>query len=515
MRMSSSVDTLTGTGDEFRPAGELMDLDVALAPYGGPWNSRLAAHLLRRAGFGGSPADIATYAGMGVRDAVDRLLNFVPDSLPAQPDGDISFDFGPLADQRQRRRAYLATQLWFANRLLHTPNPLRERMVYFWSNHFTSGIGQDGITPQLMINQYNLFGRFALGNYAQLTHEISKDPAMLLYLNNAQNRRQHPNENYARELMELFTMGVGNYTEEDVRQSARAFTGWTVNRRMGDIVGFIPQLHDAGIKFFLGRTGDFMGDDIVDIIMQQPATARYMAHKFARHFIYDNPEPALVEALARRFRASGYNVATLMSVILRSNLFYSDRAYRALVKSPLELVIGAHKMLGATSVEPAALASMVRMGQVVMQPPNVAGWPGGAQWLNTGTLLARVNYLNQLALAKANPAAGMGEMGMTGSTDPASMMASNPAAALRMPANVADPTQWMAGVKPQDAPAVADRVLSMSVQGDATSQQRFQLLNYLTFDAAGEMAPLSMENFDEKVRGAMSLALALPSYQLA
>ena len=513
--MSTSVDTLTGTGAEFRPAGTLMDLSEALAPYKGPLSPRLAAHLLRRAGFGGSPSDIATYADMGVHDAVDRLLHFVPDSLPTQPDGDITFQFGPQADKQQRRRAYIGTQLWFVNRLLQTPNPLRERMVYFWSNHFTSGIGQDGITPQMMVNQYNLFARFALGNYAQLTHEISKDPAMLLYLNNAQNRAQHPNENYARELMELFTMGVGNYTEEDVRQSARAFTGWSVNRRVGDVVMFNPQLHDDGIKTFLGRSGNFMGDDIVDIIMEHPATARYMAHKFARHFIYDNPEPELIEALAHKFGGTNYNVAMLMSVILRSNIFYSDRAYRALVKSPLELVIGAHKVLGATSIEPAALGALNQMNQIVMQPPNVAGWPGGALWLNTGTLLARVNYLNRLALSKANPITNLGEMAMTGSTDVAGMMAANPAAALRMPANISSPTQWMAGIQTTDAKAVTERVIAMTVQGDVTSQQRFQILNYLTFDPAGEKQALSMENFDEKVRGAMTLAFALPSYQLA
>jgi hypothetical protein len=505
--MSTSVDQLTGTGAEFRPAGTLLDPNVALAPYQGPWSPRLAAHLLRRAGFGGSPQEIATLSSAGMHGAVDALLHFSPDSLPSAPDGDISYEFGPNGDKDQRRRAYLATTLWYTNRLLLTPNPLRERMVYFWSNHFTSGIVQDGITPQMTVNQYDLFGRFALGNYAQLTHEVSKDAAMLLYLNNAQNRVQHPNENYARELMELFTLGIGNYTEQDVRESARAFTGWTVNRRAGDQVVFVPRFHDDGSKTFLGHSGNFMGDDIVDIIMGQGATSRYMAHKFARNFIYDNPEPELIDALAARFRASGYNVAELMSVILRSGLFYSDRAYRSLVKSPLELVIGAHKMLGATRVEPAALGALDRMGQTPMRPPNVAGWPGGALWLNTGTLLSRINYLNQLALSKAAaPVAPGGDM---------SMMMDNAAAAQRMPANVADPMQWMTGVTPTDPIAVTNRVLFMTVQGDATPQQAQTILNYLSTDASGGKAPLSMENLDEKVRGAMSLALALPSYQLA
>jgi uncharacterized protein (DUF1800 family) len=508
--MSSPVDQLTGTGAEFRPAGALTDLNQALAPYNGPWNLKLAAHLLRRAGFGGSPADVGSVAAAGMSTSVERLIHFGPDSLPTQPDGDISYDFSPTADPKQRQRAFLATQMWFANRCLQTPDPLRERMVYFWSNHFTSGLGQDGITPQQTVNQYNLFNRYALGNYAELTHEISKDGAMLLYLNNAQNRRQHPNENYARELMELFTMGVGNYAEEDVRESARAFTGWTVIRKQGDAVTFLPQLHDDGSKTFLGHTGNFMGDDIVDIIMQQPATARFMAHKFARAFIYDNPEPELIDALAERYRASNYDTAKLMGVILRSNIFYSDRAYRALMKSPLELVIGAHKTLGATQIEPAALAAVARMGQVVMQPPNVAGWPGGALWLNTGTLFARLNYLNQLALSKGGPAPAApagGDMMMA--------MVNNPAAAARMPANIGDPTQWVAGISATDPNAVADRVLWMSVQADATPQQRQTILSYLSTDASGAMAPLSMENLDEKVRGAMSLAFALPTYQLA
>jgi Protein of unknown function (DUF1800) len=508
-----SVDTLTGTGSEYRPAGSLLDINTALAPYRGPWSPRLAAHLLRRAGFGGSPSEIAAASSAGMDRAVDRLVRFVPDSLPAQPPGNIAYEFGPMADRMQLRRAVILTGVWWLNRMLQTANPLQEKMVYFWSNHFTSGVGQGGITPQMMVNQNDLFRSYALGDYARLTHEISRDPAMLLYLNNNQNRAQHPNENYARELMELFTLGVGNYTEEDVRQSARSFTGWTVNRRAGDVAMFNPRFHDDGSKTFLGRTGNFTGDDIVDIIMQQPATAKYMAHKFARNFIYDNPEPELIDGLAVRFRESRYDVGALMNMILRSNVFYSDRAYRAVVKSPLEMVIGAHKSLGATSVEPGALAALDRMGQTPFRPPNVAGWPGGALWVNTGTLLMRINYLNQLALAKSSAAAasaaGSGQM-----TDGAMMDDTSPAA-LRMPANVADPSQWVAGVKMDDPVGLTDRVLWMAVQGDATPQQRETILSYLTTDAVGNKVPLSMENFEEKVRGAMSLAFALPAYQLA
>src|SRR5579872_7542559 len=313
----------TAAQTEYRPGGSL-DVASALAPYRGPWSTKLAAHLLRRAGFGGSPQEIRNAVAAGMNGAVDGLMRFVPDTYPAQPEGDISFG-GPF-DVMQRRNAIIATDLWWLNRVLLTPNPLQERMVAFWANNFTSAIGQKGIKPQLMVDQYALFRRYALGNYAQLTHEVSRDPAMLHYLDGIANRRQHPNENYARELMELFTMGVGNYTEEDVRQSARAFTGFTLDRN-GQFV-FNARVHDDGPKTFLGRTGDYTGDNIIDIIMEEPATGTFMARKFLRAFVYDDPEPELVAAVADQYRSSGYDTGQLMNTLLRSNLFYSQRAYQ-------------------------------------------------------------------------------------------------------------------------------------------------------------------------------------------
>ena len=490
---------------EFRPSGPL-DVANALAPYRGPWSTKLAAHLLRRAGFGGSPQEIRNAVAAGMNGAVDGLMRFVPDTYPAQPEGDISFG-GPF-DVMQRRNAIITTDLWWLNRVLLTPNPLQERMVAFWANNFTSAIGQKGIKPQMMVDQYALFRRYALGNYAQLTHEVSRDPAMLHYLDGIANRRQHPNENYARELMELFTMGVGNYTEEDVRQSARAFTGFTVDRN-GQFV-FNARVHDDGPKTFLGRTGDYTGDNIIDIIMEEPATGAFMARKFLRAFVYDDPEPELVAAVADQYRSSGYDTGQLMNTLLRSNLFYSQRAYRALVKSPLELVVGALKTLGATAVGVRSLGAMNAMGQLVMSPPNVAGWPGGALWLNTGTLLARLNYLHQLVMFKpsgdaaANPG---GAMVMNA-------MALGPAG--NAPAGqLSDPATWVAGAAVNDPISVCERVLDTVVQNDFTAEQQQNILNFIATDGVGNRVALSGENFEEKVRGAVSLAMALPSYQLA
>ncbi|MDQ6767612.1 MAG: DUF1800 domain-containing protein [Candidatus Eremiobacteraeota bacterium] len=497
---------------EYRPAGAL-DVSTALLEYRGPWNARLAAHLLRRAGFGGSPQEIAATANSGMQAAVAKLVHFGADTLPPAPTGDISYDNGPAADKMQRRNAIMVTELWWLNRCLLTPNPLQERMIYFWSNHFTSGIGQKGIMPALMVNQLALFRRYALGNFAKLTHEISRDPAMLRYLDGIVNRAQHPNENYARELMELFTMGVGNYSEEDVRQSARAFTGNTIDRATGTAM-FNPRWHDDGIKTFLGRTGNFDGDNIVDIIMEQPVTARYMARKFLRAFVYDDPEPELVDALAVKFRATGYDVARLLGTILRSNVFYSARAYRALVKSPLEVAIGALKTLGANAVGARTLQALAQMGQMPLQPPNVAGWPGGRLWLNTGTYNARLNYLHQLVMFKpaANDSTVAMAMAGQGQAVPAGM---DPHIFFSPAGHIAPPSAWVGGAAMNDPISVTERLLDTVVQGDATTEQSQDILHYMSTDGVGNRVPLSGENFEEKVRGGVSLAMALPTYQLA
>lgn len=462
--------------ERFRPDGS-VDASSALLPYRGPWSPRLAAHLLRRAGFGGSPAVIAAAANVGMNATVDRLLDPQSDALAPSPQGDLTY--GPMAPPDQRRDAYVRAASWWLDRMLQTPNPLVERMTYFWHNHFTSAV-QGGITPAMMVAQNQLFRAGALGNYAELTHNVARDPAMLVYLNGNQNRSLHPNENFARELMELFSMGVGEYTEQDVRESARAFTGWIVPRD-GTSARFVDRFHDAGSKTFLGQTGTFGGDDIIDIIMRQPATAQFMARKFLRNFVYDDPEPALVDATAARFRDSKYDVGALLDTLLRSNVFYSDRAYRSIVKSPVDLVVGALRAVGVTTSTPPVIAAMNGMDQVLLRPPNVAGWPGGSQWLNQGTILARLNFLNRLVSFRS-AAAG--------------------------------PLDWIAGVSQTDAAAVSARVLDLTVQGDATDGQRRSIVSFLTTDGVGNPVELNGENIDEKVRGAMSLAMALPAYQL-
>ncbi|MFB3067028.1 MAG: DUF1800 family protein, partial [Planctomycetota bacterium] len=282
------------------PAGAAPDTGDALKPLpAGEWSHATAAHLLRRAGFGGSPQDVERVYALGLDGAVQGLLAFQgkPDTGMAylnltvhgrQPRGaylGLSRDERRQKAQewrRQDRMQFLAVREWWMRTMIGTAHPLRERMTLFWHGHFTSGY-RDVRNSYHMYVQNALFRRYATGSFRELLTAVSKDPAMLEYLDNNRNRRGRPNENFARELMELFTMGVGNYTEKDIKEAARALTGWTF--RQNEFV-FAERLHDPGRKTFLGRTGYFTGDDVLRIILEQPATARYLARKTFRYFAH-------------------------------------------------------------------------------------------------------------------------------------------------------------------------------------------------------------------------------------
>jgi uncharacterized protein (DUF1800 family) len=351
-------------------------------------------------------------------------------------------------------------------------------MTLFWHGHFTSAYQGKGITAQDMLRQNQLYRSYALGNIHKLTLAVSQDPAMLKYLDNRTSRPEHPNENYARELMELFTLGIGNYTEQDIRESARAFTGWTVGP--GDEFVFNRRFHDDGVKTFLGRTGNFSGNEIVDIIFQQPAAPKWFAGKLLGFFVYNDPEPQLVDALAAVIKKNDFELGPVMSTLLRSNVFYSSRAYRALVKSPTEFVVGAYKLFGLSEIAPPVIAAMNRMGQRLFYPPNVKGWDGGEAWLNSGTVLTRENFASAVC---ANP----------------EMMRS---------------ATWLTENVSMDAKAVASRIIDHVLQSDASQASRYKLEAYLGGAGTSALGMLSGENYDERIRGAAYLAMAMPAYQL-
>jgi hypothetical protein len=366
-----------------------------------PWNRQLAAHLFRRAGFAGTPEELDQATAAGPGPTVSRLL--------AGKDKHQGFD----ADMEVLAQSVLATgdvknlPAWWLYRLLATPHPLLEKMTIFWHGHFATS-AEKVRDAKLMYQQNQTLRRHALGDFAAMVHEVSRDPAMLIYLDSTYNRKAHPNENYARELMELFCLGEGNYSENDVRELARCFTGWEVKQRRFRFNRF---QHDAGQKTILGRTGDFPDEQAVDVVIQHPTAPRFIIRKLFRYFICDEPSPpeALIEPLAEEFRERHLQIGVAVERILRSRLFFSDLAVGRKIKSPVEHSIGLLRALnGTTNVNQLAL-DLAQLGQSLFFPPNVKGWDGGRTWINSSTLLARANVVHRL-LHDANTRFGGGKL---------------------------------------------------------------------------------------------------------
>jgi uncharacterized protein (DUF1800 family) len=278
--------------------------------------------------------------------------------------------------------------------MLATKRPLEEKLTLFWHGHFASG--QNKVRDyRMMLRQNQMLRANASGNLRELLIGILKDPAMLVYLDNGENIKSHPNENFGRELLELFTMGVGHYTERDVREAARAFTGWT-----NDVLvyRFDAAQHDFAEKTFLGRTGNLNGDDIIDTILQQPVTGEFVSAKLYRYFVRDEMPDALRTELGRTFRQSGYLIAPLVKRIFLSKDFYSAPSYATQVKSPVHLVVSTYKKMGLGEVP--TIPDFGRMtgglGQSLFDPPNVAGWAGGRTWITPSTLLQRGNLFRDV-----------------------------------------------------------------------------------------------------------------------
>lgn len=375
------------------------------------WTEADAAHLLRRAGFGGTPDEVAALARLGVDAAVDSLVNYTQiaydppppwiDPLILQPvSRDEIRQMNPeererFQEQRRRaeRRTFEETRLWWIERMVRSPRPLEEKMTLFWHGHFCSGM-REVRNPLFMKEQNEMLRRHALDNFRELLLAVSRDRAMLVYLDGNRNVKRQPNENYGRELLELFTLGVGNYSESDIRAAARAFTGWTFDQE-----GFVFRRrdHDFDPKTFLGRTGNFDGGDIIDIIINHQACSRFLSRKLLEFFVRPDPDRALVEALARTIRDEKFQLRPVMRKLLRSRAFYHPASRGALVRSPVEVIVGTARQLGLQTADLFALErAMTAMGQELFQPPNVKGWTGGSRWINTATLFSRYNLAGSL-----------------------------------------------------------------------------------------------------------------------
>lgn len=284
------------------------------------------------------------------------------------------------------RDAFANMQTAWQERMVHSPGQLREKMALFWHGHFACRVRR----PNDALSLLNTIREKALGKFPDLLLAVSREPAMLEFLNNQQNRKQHPNENFAREVMELFTLGRGNYTETDVKEAARAFTGWGFDYE-GNFK-FRAREHDDGPKTFLGRTGNFGGEDVLGIILEQPAAATFLVTKMYRFFVSDAaPDPGRIAPLAAAFRQSGYDVADLLERLFSAEWFYDPANVGARIKSPVELVVGLRRTLNLQIDNVGALLGYQKaLGQTLFQPPNVAGWPGGRNWIDSSSLLLRL-----------------------------------------------------------------------------------------------------------------------------
>ncbi len=376
-----------------------------------------ARYFLTRIGFAPDRAEVARYVGLTREEAVASVLSttrtiavtpmplWTAEPIPTRTERNAWTPDERRAEQQTRGQRYDELRAWWVREMIATPSPLTERMTLFWHNHFTSA--QDKVSwPQSMAQQNALLRRDALGNFATMLHDVAKDPAMLQYLDGASNRKGKPNENFAREVMELFTLGEGRYTQRDVAEAARAYTGWGVDP---DTAAYVwqPDRHDAGTKTVLGETGPFDGDAVLDILLARPETADFVVRKLWREFVSESPDPAQIEPVAARFRASHYDIKVALRGLFLTDAFWDERNRGALVKSPAEFVVGAVRAFDIGYESTAPFAGTIRnLGENLFYPPNVKGWPGGATWINSSTLLARKQFVEQMlrSTAAAPPA---------------------------------------------------------------------------------------------------------------
>jgi uncharacterized protein (DUF1800 family) len=432
-----------------------------------PWDAAKVAHLHRRAGFGATQADILRDVKAGPTASVDRCLRPRPPTTDEQAILD-SLRQGVLdSGDNDRLKA------WWLYRVLYDADPLREKLTLFWHGHFaTSNSKVNNLA--LMLSQNEMLRRHALGPFATLLQGVVADGAMLVWLDGAGSKNEKPNENFGREFLELFTLGIGNYTEKDIREAARAFTGWSVAKGAG---AFNEAGHDGGPKTFLTQAGPWKSADIVRITLEQPACAEFLCRKLYRFLVREDqdPPPELLAPLAAELRGHDYDIGHIVGVILRSRHFYEAALRRQRVASPVEFSAGLLRSLEVPRADVRLLALALaceRQGQDLFHPPNVKGWDGGKTWLNSTTVLERGNWCNDVIWGNA-------DFGL----------------------KPYDPLAWAKrhGVAPQQA---AEAFLDLLLQADCGSRAREAILR-----AGGTGTP-------DGVRKAVQLIVHCPEYQL-
>lgn len=444
---------------------------------------RRIQHLLRRAGWGASPAELTEYAALGLEGTVERLLHpeLVDDS--ATDDATVL-----LRDPALQDRNALLT--WWHARLVRTRRPLLEKLTYFWHDHFATGIRKVN-APAFMLVQNETIRAGALGSFRDLVLAITRDPAMMVWLDNRENVARAPNENYARELMELHTLGQGvRYTERDVKEAARALTGWRVvsakptpesNFPVATDVVFVPRQFDVGVKTVLGQSGRWGDADLVRIVTSQQECADYIGRKLWAFFAVPDPSPAMIARTTAAYFDSDTSIREMLRVILLSPEMYSEAAYRWRITSPVENVIRTLRTFGLTERAPRTARDTQQQGQVLFDPPSPAGWDGGEAWINSNTLLARANF--------ANDVTRRGRAGVN--LDAAALL--------------------QAAGATRTAAQVVDFALDLVVGGDVDDETRTLLIEHV----GGVHFDFAQANRTGALQGLFYLVLTMPLAQLA
>jgi uncharacterized protein (DUF1800 family) len=456
------------------------------------WTRDAAAHLLRRAGFGGTPAEIDALYAKGLEGAVSSLVDYGSVDLAAYETS--------LAAKNYNTLTVRGLQQWFLDRMAFSPRPLEEKMTYFWNLHWTSGISKvRGAT--LILNQNKTERQFALAKFDDVVVKISQGPAMLVWLDNWLSQASKPNENYARELMELFTLGVNSgYTQQDVTQVARALTGWTLTPRSytqtdnynGATFQDIPAIHDSGVKTILGQTGNWNGYDAINIILSWSDAAgtksgRFIGAKLWTFFAYSDPPDYVVSQLGAIYDASSRSIREVVRAIFLSPEFYEPHTRKTWVRSPVEYAVASVRMLEGSTDFGSAANALSGMGQVLFNPDDAKGWDWGTSWMNTGTVFARASLSNTLATNR----------GTSGTRF--------------------DPGKLLAGADASSAEKVVDLLASRLNITDVSPDLRAGWIAYMNANDDGSRGTWTntAANIDKKVRGVVHLMLTSPAFHLA
>jgi uncharacterized protein (DUF1800 family) len=455
----------TASTSPLSPAWNVPDEEATTSNSHSPheWTRRDAAHLVRRTRLGASSGDIDKAFADGPATTIKRVLTEQQESQEfLSRDAallTVARNSGNIADLRA----------WWAHRLLDSANPFIEKMTLFWHGYFATSNAKVQSLQQ-MEAQNALFRRHALGSFRELLHGVARDVAMLVWLDGNANRRRQPNENFARELMELFSLGVGNYAEQDIKEAARAFSGWHVRRNE---FWLNRMQRDATAKTVFGQTGNFDGDDVVELCLKQEAAPRFLATKLLQFFVMPAAPVEAVGELAACIRANDYAMRPVLQTLFSSAIFFGAEARHAIIKSPTEFVLGTQRTLESTVNLGESVSLMGQLGQSLFEPPTVEGWKGGRAWINSATVLGRANFAAELTSGSRY-------------------------GTIAEPAGTAARLGWR---EPHDA---VEYYIELLLARDVSSAQ----------PAIEAYLAKSSGSLDEQLRGVLHLLLTLPEFQM-